>query len=775
MFKDSHVTRLTPWTVVEEATGMPPVNYPAFIGSGKIGIGLDCAGLQSLPDTLGPYLGCKAAPYHTTQADLYLLHEGMISEHLYRDEAMLTGKEIPLGAECYGMHRNFLPLGYLTQSFTWDGKTVDGAAVTGHAFEWRREWDLRQAVIRTGFHLERSVAVETEIFTPYGGETVYLKLTRRAVPGAQGTFRWEVRLPLETRHGLPLFDQPGAVQPGERTLLATIDRASDFRPSEDYAVVYGVAADGAMVDTSTQGWTVVLEAPLAEESVAYLRLDFFRFAGEETALAAARRDALEEEIPFTAEAYRQARTRHCRDYEQFWSTTADIAVTPEDTFELQRRFLLHMSSYLFHCGNDLSFGGTGQLLLFHQNGWAASNFHDHHYITDGVARANMWAQAEANARWMRRVMHPSGRAFPWMMTYDGFPTAPAERDRAPMSDANRALLAARIYEMAGQGREALLREVVYPIIKRVAEMSVADWFYRDGDRYHFRGVECDVMGDEAVISDAATMLMFVSILRKALHYSIILGEDAERRAGWQHVIDGVKLEVAEGRYVPHLHAQADAKAGCWLCNIYYIAEAQPFLDDAIYARTCDYGQQAVVCNLPWIGFAAASSEIRLGRPNRAEQFFVDTITHRTHGPGYFEECAPVGTYGLPPFVTGHGAHLTAACEQLVLPDFWQHRVRIGAGLPAKLRAATVRFRNIRARDGLIVSGESTLTRLSVQLHHTGDPVEMELLLTLPGEITPYFQVHRDEQPQAYTFHGEFISLRVALEPGERTEIVVSEQ
>ncbi len=447
---------------------------------------------------------------------------------------------------------------------------------------------------------------------------------------------------------------------------------------------------------------------------------------------------------------------------------------PEDAFELQRRFLLHMSTYLFHCGTDLGLGGTAQFLLFHQNGWAASNFHDHHYITDGVARTNMWAQAEANARWMRRVMHPSGRAFPWMMTYDGYPTAPAERDRAPMSDANRALLAARIYEMAGRGREALLREVVYPIVKRVADMSVADWFYPEGDRLLFRGVENDVMGDEAIISDAATVLMFLSILRKALAYSKQLGVDAECRTAWQQVIERVKPEVADGRYVPHLHAALDAKASCWLCNIYYIAEAQPFLDDAVYARTCDYGQPAVTCNLPWIGFAAASSEIRLGRPNRAEQFFVDTILHRTHGPGYFEECAPVGVAAPPPFVTGHGSHLTAACEQLVLPDFWQHRVRIGAGLPAKLRAATVRFRNIRARDGLIVSGESSPARLAVQLYHTGDPVEMELHLTLPGEITPFFQVHRDDQPQAYDFHGEFITLRLPLEPEQRTEIVIEE-
>jgi len=773
MFKDSKVTQLTAWTVLEESEGMPAVNYPALIGTGRLGIGLDCAGLQSLPDTLGPYLGCTAAPYHVTQADLYILHEGMISEHLYRDEAMYTGKEIPEGDSCYGMHRNFMPLGYLTQSFAYDGKQVDGDAVLAAGFGWRRAWDLRHAILTNTFQLERRITVETEIFAPQGSETVYLKLTRHAVPGAAGAFRWSVRLPLETRHGLRLFAAE-KISTGTNTILATIEQASLYQPSEDYAVLYGIAADGAGVEISADGWTVTLSGALNEESIAYLRLDFRRFAGLDAAAdAAQQRDALEAGLAgFSAGAYAQAHAQHYQDYERFWDNTADIEVTNPDAFEVKRRFLLHMSEYLFHCGNDLSFGGTAQFLLFHQNGWGASNFHDQHYITDGVARANMWAQAEGNARWMRSVMHPVGRAFPWMMTYDGFATTPAARDRAPMSDANRALLAARIYEMAGRGRGILLRDTVYPIIKRVADMSVEDWFFEENGRLLFRGVEADVMGDEATISDAATVLMFLSVLRKALAYSERLGVDAERRPVWQSVLDKVNIDVAAERYVPHLNAPIDAKAGCWLCNIYYIAEAQPFLDDRVYANTCDYGQPAVVCNLPWIGFAAASSEMRLGRPNRAEQFFVDTIEHRTHGPGYFEECAPVGTYGLPPLGTGHGAHLTAACEQVVRPDFWQHRVFIGTGLPAKLRSGLLHFRNIRGRDGLIISGDSSPKQLNVQLHHTGDPVEMEIILSLPCEIGTFFRVTQDGRDIGYDFHGETVTVRLPLEFDQHTELEI---
>jgi len=53
VFKDSQVTKLDAWTVCEEADAMPAVCYPAFVGTGRVGVGLDAAGLQSLPESLG--------------------------------------------------------------------------------------------------------------------------------------------------------------------------------------------------------------------------------------------------------------------------------------------------------------------------------------------------------------------------------------------------------------------------------------------------------------------------------------------------------------------------------------------------------------------------------------------------------------------------------------------------------------------------------------------------------------------------------------------------
>lgn len=781
MFKDSHVTRLDAWSVVEEADAMPAVAFPAFVGTGKLGIALDAAGLQSLPNRLGEYYHSPAKPWHVTQSDTYVLREGMISAHLWEDEARHTGVSLDAPELTEHVKRNFLPMGFLEQSLEVDGKCFAGEEIIAQACNWRRDWDLRHATVCTAYSLDHSPALDparacrlaVEVFAPHGGETVYVKLTRGAGRAVDAEMSWQVSLSLQTRHGLPLFDQPGAVTVGAQTLLATIDGASQFCPAEPYAVVYGVAADGAEVALSTTGWQVTLRGRQGEAQTAWLRLDFRRFAGEELPAASGCRDGLEATLrAFTRAEYTDALQAHRAEYAAFWARTADIEVEQPDAFEVRRRFMLHMSEYLLRTGNDHTLGGTVQFLFVHQNGWQACNFHDHHYIIDGIARVNLWEEAEGHARWMKRVMNPTGRPFPWMMTYDGFATIPPARDRAPMSDANRALLAMRLYELAGVGREALLRDTIYPILRTVADHGVAEWFYEEDGQMRFRAVENDVMAETPRVSEAGTIVMYLTVLRKAIAYSERLGVDADRRAGWQRVVDRTRLDVVEGRYRAWLDAPATQGASVWFENAYGLTEAQEYLDDATYRRTRDFGQRVVICNYPWLNASAACSEMRLGRPDRAEQFLVDSLQHRIHGPGYFEECAPIGQYALPPFATAHGAHLAASCEQIVLPDFWRARVLIGASMPSKLRASHLRFSSLRTLGGMLISGSSDPKQLTVEIHHTGDPLEVDIQLRLPCEAGLYFQVLRDGQPVDHTFAGDNVTVHLSLTTGEQTTLAV---
>ena len=772
MFHNSFNTQMTPWSLVETSEWFPSVAYPAMMGSGLLTIGLDASGLQGLTDKLAAAAGSSAAPFNVTQSELYVLREGMISEHLAQYEVRITGKDVAPGDTVYGLRKNFMPLGFLSQRFVLDGVTYTDDALLTVAKQWTRSWDLRGAVLTNRFCLAQKAWVEIEMFMPHGGEEAWLKLTRRAMKGT-GIFRWEVELNLSTRDGEAIFDEPGSVTVGTNTLTAKISSNSRYRPNEQYTVLYGAAAAGMELALTTEGWQAILSGPAEEEQTAYLRLAFQRLAGEELADTAERCHILAEAMSTVDEThYREALQLHEENYADFWAQTADIELFPSDAIENTRRFMLHFSEYLLRCGCDFAYGGSPQFAFMHQNGWGASNFHDQHYVVDGLARANMWSAAEANARWMRRVMRPSGRAFPWMMTYDGTITAAPEIDRAPMSDAGRALLAMRLYELSGDDREAFLRETIYPIIRRVADMAVSDWFVEREGRFILRGVELDVMGDTAIEHDAATVLAFLTVLRKAVAYSKMLEIDVDRRISWQRVIDGTVIEVVEGRYLNHLNASPDSHASGWFCHIYYIAEAQRFLDDRIYAATVDYSHRQVSCNIPWIGFAVASSEMRLGRPDRSEQYFIDHLENRLHGPGYFEECYPISGAAIPPFESAHGAHLTAACEQLVISDFWEPRIFIGRGMPAKMRAAEVTFSNLRARDGVLCSGVSTPRRLTVNLRHTGEPVVEKVELAIPCEAGVTFRVLRDGKETPHEFHGETVTVTVAMDRGQLTELVI---
>jgi len=795
MFVDSKVTRISAYSVVEESQAMPHPYLPAAVGSGVLAFGLDASGLQGLPaGGVDEFYKCRHAPFHATQTDLYVLHTGLNSEHLFVNEVKVHGKDASAEPFCYGMRRNHMPLGFLTQEFAYGDVRIDSPSIPSHACLWERKFDLGGGVITTKYLLDDHIGVEIEVFSPHNGEDVYVRLRRRAsrrspfdkTPLGSTPFTWTVRLALTTRGGIEIFthgkkDGGTDVQAGTRTLLARIEKDSLYKPTETYAVLYGLAAAGMDVSVSQAGLTATMTGPMDADQEGLLRLTFRRFSDipQPTAItqspplakAAADRDALEKDCgAFTAADFAKAREAHGIDYQQFWAGVADIAVASDDPFEQKRQYLLHMSQYLARCTDDYGLGGTAQFALNHQNGWGASSFHDQHYIVDGLAKSGFYDAAVRHAYWAAKVMKSTGRPFPWMMTYDGTPTITPERDRAPMSDSNRAILNCRIYEHAGLEKDALLREAVYPVVRRVAQFALTDWFVRQPDgQLLFRGVENDVMGDEPMTHDAGTYITYLSVLRKAVEYSQKLGVDADLRATWQAVVDEVKPIVTNGRYLAHLGATDDKRYGdpCWLRNINFIGEAGEFLDENIFLATHDFNGPQGICNLVWINFMFTCSDIRLGRADRAEQGFVDSFDRRTHGPGYFEEVMPpMGRAGLPPFATAHGCHLQAACEQIVLSDFWRPRVWVGRGLPSRMRCKTVTFRNLRARDGLMISGTSGPRCLDVELTHTGPAQTMELVLSIPACGGNVLSVTHNGQEVEHVFQGDTVRLTVELKTGQ---------
>ena len=760
---------MCPFLLEESSEWFPPYHYPAMIGSGKLVLSIDATGFQTLTDKFSSMVGLHAPPTQVTEAETYILHEGMISEHLWQDECRRTNTT----EYRYGQKLNFMPFGYLRQTFNVIGEDIDEESFYLSADRWTREIDLKTAIVKTGYFLKKDIEFTVESFTPYGEETVYMKLTRKAKKNASAHYDYKVdgdikctlELIEKTKGGLELFDNRSSEKLTRHTRQISIDPKSKVPSLEKYTLLYGVGAKNAdIVMLEGGGYSITISGDSMEEQTAYIRLDFCRFSGkEELEIVDKQQEKLEDEVKsFNERTYTKVRDAHIKNWQQFWVKTADIEVVDGDEFELTRRYMLHFSEYLIRSGSDFSCGGSPQFAFMHLNGWAGSNFHDQHYVVDGVMKANMWDKALPHLKWLYSVMKRTGRAFPWMMVYDGTPTVAPENDIAPMSDAGRALLAMRIYEMSSEKGE-LLNDYVYPILRRVANMAAENWFYLKNGRYIFKNVDLDVTDGSPVEHDASTVLAFLTVFRKAIIYSQELKLDAKYRKLWQKIVDSVYIDIVNGRYLDHLGAVNNKKASGWLCHSYYISECRRFLDDDIYRNTVDFSHERVSCNIVWIGYAVASSELRLGRPDRAEAYCIDHLENRVHGPGYFEECYPIWAAAMPPFESAHGAHLATSVEQIVLSDVWDNSISIGVTMPTNFKAHKVRFSSLRARDGIIVSGFYTPNNFEVELYNSGDIVRTEMVtLVLPSHLGIEYKLHVNDEEYTHKFMGDRVQVEISI-------------
>jgi|GEM_PF-1768072 len=783
MFKNNLITKMEPYLLREESEWFPSFHYPAMLGSGKVVLALDATGFQGLSDKFSKMVGLHAPPTQKTQAETYVLHEGMISQHLFTDECKRTNTSDPR----YGQKLNFMPFGYLKQTINVNGANIADEDIYENAERWKREINLGSAIITNRIFVKKEIEFVVESFAPYGGESVYFKVTRKArrtnLPAhydydISGKCTWQLELVEETKGGLELFSDRTSEKTTKHTRQISIDTTSPIPSIEKYTLLYGIGADGAKVNIlDGGGYAINMTGDVDKEQIAYIRLDFCRLAGDDEISAADKRQSkLEHEVAAHGKrAHEKAREAHIKNWADFWGNTADIEVIDGDEFELTRRYMLHFSEYLIRSGSDYGCGGSPQFAFMHLNGWAASNFHDQHYVVDGVAKSNMWDKALPHLMWLKSVMKKSGRAFPWMMVYNGTPTVAPENDIAPMSDAGRAMIAMRLYELSGK-KGTLLADYVYPILKRVANMAKENWFRLENGRRIFKPVDLDVTDGEAKEHDASTVLAFLTVIKKAIIYSAELKVDATNRKEWQELADSLYIDVVDGKYQDFYGADGSLPVSGWLCHSYYISECQEFLDDTIYKKTVDFSHERVWCNIAWIGYAVASSELRLGRPDRAEAYCIDHLENRLHGPGYFEECYPLWGAAMPPFASAHGAHLTTSVEQIVLSDMWENKIAIATTMPTNFKAHKLRFSNLRARDGIIVSGNYSPKSIEVTLFNSGDALrEEDIVVGLPSRLGIEFTVYVNGEKSPYIFMGDRIKVNIAIKSGKEIKILIKEK
>ena len=672
-FPDSRVTAYDRWTIRESAEGLPDNILPAFVGSGRLGAGLDASGLQNLD--------CRVAdgPRYTGldwqhKDDLYVFHEGMIADHITRG--------------------NLMPLGRLLYTLEVDGELVDERH---SAVVWTREVDLRRACVRTTLSLREGVAIRIDAFAPHGEGRLLACIEVRSTDGRPHFVRLapELALTLRARNGggaildrvLGLGSSSGAAW-----LSGSVASSGPRRSHEDYRVRCSLAVSApARAFASPEG----LRGEVAWRLLRRPR----RLAVEwrfEAPHAAAQ---TERPVSLTMERFRAAKREHEADWRRFHERSADIRVG-----DPLREMLFRNSLYVMRSGSTFASGVPLQFLLFHPENWYGCTFWDLVFAADALVRCGHADQAVRAARWLQKVMSPVGRPFHWLTRYDGSSAMPAGQvDSGYMVNASHAMTAIRAYEAAGD--RALLREVVYPIVRTVAEYAVADRMVREGDRWIGAGAGLDA-NTPLEVNDTYSATWFGVILRKAAEYARALGVDNARREEWQSVARGLWLERGPDGY--H-QSRSTPRPGGWVSMLLYPTEALPLLDVQVFRR--NRARQSFLFDYhvfqPWCYFWHAVSDLRLGSEHRQlAQDHIEEGIRAVYGPGYFSEILPAGVSveGLPPYLSAHSSYLAATAEQLVGGDVWSDVVRVFEQAPDAWLRRPLRFAGLCTPRGVEVSG-----------------------------------------------------------------------
>jgi hypothetical protein len=668
-FKDSAVTRMDEQHLLEESTALPTTLFPVFIGNGTIGMNLDASGLQSL-DTqrLNAWWGAG-------NDGNYLFRHGLLSSHLaWKDER-------------YPFHFNLMPTGFLDWTLTYGATTVDSANLKDRAHVWTRKVDLAGSSVETSMLFGADLRLTITIFIPFGGTKIITTFSVKAydqrnqpIPAKPFALTVRMRLRLRLRDGGPIFDDVAYDHGDARVRHAGYAAyAMRYRWQHDRPVTPITAAD-------TYGFTW----------------------NDETGNAAAELHAcLDVDAPEPVEPFTFTTVRACHEqaWKEFWADAGMVR-----TGDLRRDFLFANSVHLLRCCHEYSKGGLGNGLAAHAECWMGCNFWDMHWLCDGLLRANQPDLVRQFILWLRSVMRPTGRPFPWMMTYDGRTPVKPEEDHGLVVIDAFAMIAIRCYHDSRD--ETLFRDCVWPILDAVCGYLVADIFSREGDHYIIgKPLGHDVGGmAEALVNDTYTNVWSTSILRR----SLMLARDHGIAPAWAPTAETIIATIHIEGDATHFHQARAVKAedfsfASWVPNLLYPTEMQPFLDrEKVRATREDHPFNDLYMEKqgdyqPWSYFWTALCDLRRGAVDSAEQVIQDGMQF-THAAGYFCECGPWqwGSCGLAPYPTPHGAFLTAVSEQLFSGSYWDDSLQLCTGLPTSLKHRTIQAANLRSGNGSLL-------------------------------------------------------------------------
>lgn len=683
IFPDSKVKSITAWQVIEESNGLPEEIFPAYIGSGKIGIGIDASGMQNLDCKIGMekrYTGVR----FETKDELYIFAEGMVSSHYY-----------PV---------NLMPLGYMRYELSIDGKPIN---IRESVTSWRRVVNIREAVVDTELVFKQGIKLNITSFTPQEKHQAFFKFQAESTDNISHTLiiRPQISLKLRERDGGgDILDSITNINHNvnHASLSGKVLKNGKHSALEDYLLNYSVDGPNAWVNEKSIGTEINLKA----ESQPFSQTVRFCIGEIEK-----------------AQTYSNALRNHTQDWGNFYGSGANIS-----TNRPIRDFLFYNSLYLLRIGSTYNNGMPLEFLLFHPENWHACTFWDLSFMTDAMVKSNNLKQSRNIVSWLNKIAAPTGRPFHWMTLYNGESGMPVTSvDSGLGVNASHAMSAIRYFETTGDVE--FLKSTVYPLLRKTSVYIAEERLIKEGDHYIGAGAGIDA-NTPLLVNDTFSTAWFGVVLKKTAEYARLLGVDDRERAKWNEIADNIQLSTYERGYK---YSRDWPYSDGWVWMLLYPTEAMPLLDMKLFAKNREYLNYENL-GQPWVYFWQASSDYRaqLNLADSCEKY-IDRGIEYTRGPGYFMEGVTGGAMeGLPPYASAHASYVVASIEQMVLSSIWNKDIEIFTNLPSSLQDRRIDFKNIRTSKGVMVSGVYTPDIVRITISGNG---KTNLIIRCPQNLT----------------------------------------
>lgn len=721
IFPDSKVKSVTSWQIVEESAGLPEEIFPAYIGSGKIGIGIDASGMQNLDCKIAMEKRYTGVSFETKD-ELYIFAEGMVSSHYY-----------PV---------NLMPLGYMHYELAIDARPVD---IRESVTMWRRTINIRNAVVDTELIFRQGIRLSITSLTPQEKHQAYFRFQVESLDDIPHSVVIcpQISLKLRERNGGgAILDSTSNISHSENhaSLSGRVLKTGKHSALENYSLDYSVYGPDAWADEKSIGAVISMKADSRTSS------DTVRFCIGEIE---------------KARSYSAAMRSHTRDWDNFYSSSANIS-----TNRPIRDFLFYNSLYLLRIGGTYNNGMPLEFLLFHPENWHACTFWDLSFMTDAMIKSNNLMQSKRIVSWLGKIAAPKGRTFHWMTLYNGESGMPATSvDSGLGVNAAHAMSAIRHFETTGD--IDFLRSTIYPLLRKTSIYIADERLIKEGSHYIGAGAGIDA-NTPLLVNDTFSTVWFGVILKKTAEYAKLLNVDIEESKHWNEISDNIQLSTYERGYK---YSRDWPYSDGWVWMLLYPTESMPLLNMKLFAKNREFLNYENL-GQPWVYFWQASSDYRaqLNLADSCEKY-IDRGLEYTRGPGYFMEGVTGGAMeGLPPYTSAHASYMVASIEQMVMSSIWSNEIGVFTNLPSSLLEDRIKFRNIRSSKGVMVSGTYTPDMVQTTLSGRGKAV---VSIRCPRNLAPGNAIILiDGQPTPSEFGNGRCRLSLELADGSPMTIVI---